>query len=764
MKTLDTPIEGAEKPLREIAVLFARAAAPEVAKITAIRVLEQKIAEAERKSRDATEASQTASRAAEAANADAARAAAEEAPGEPSKSGLFGAIALGLVLTIAGFVIPKLPGVARVLPLMIGAVLVFVMLRKHRAAVAAANAERARIAAEQSRTSGVASRAAETAKGARSASEAATAELARLKSEHAKAPRPRAMEGIGRAYLPLRTIDLVGQTVAVDESGCFETVACKLPDFSADEARLGRVEAAIAAARATPVLLAPTQVRGESVGALFGEEAMLAGAVEDMVSLLKGIPVIDERLRLIPNNAQVARLLAGAKSSAHAPLPGVRIVSRAAESDQRSLGRMVALATKLRGAGGAVSKRIEGLFDELDKLLDVYRDKRTLALSQIHDRLIWAMSRTAWSHTTFYCPKTNLVPEYLSHRLGFTIEEAHLTNQAELLKALHADEEIGHRMASDPNIARKLTDAYNGIDEVTYELKKQEAIVEAPEDKNDAAQFTVKARAVNICRALRQQLDQYVLQYRAALSHALTGRTSQVYELSPQSRLYYDPKTDTWSSPVAKTTYRDLKEVGMGAVLAMRDQLLIPMWNHLWTEKADFRRSEMFRTNEQLLRMSEKESEKLLQVSAQFKDDMRMVRENILDASAELESKVHQINDTMAGLQTMGLLSPQQLTDIERRVKSSFSGEILGIKRHAESKEFLLALEPQAQAERRGTSADPIQTVSGPALFFKPTETSLDMKPKLAADKNEAKALPNAVEAVASPAPLRRPAVAARKG
>ncbi len=762
MKTLDTPIEGAEKPLREIAVLFARAAAPEVAKITAIRRLEKTIADADRRARETVEASQAAQRAAEAASAAAARAASEDPPGEPPKSGLIGAVAVALVLTIAGFVIPKLPGLVRVLPLLIGAGLVFVTLRKHRAAVDAANAERARIAAEKSRSSAEASRAAETARGARSASEAAAAEVTRLKGEHAKAPRPRALEGIGRAYLPLRTMDLLGQTIAIDESGCFETVPCKLPDFSADEDRLNRIGVAIAAARATPVLLAPTEVRGESVGALYGEEAMLAGAVEDMVRLLKGIPVIDEQLRLIPNHAQVARLLATAANSGQAPLPGVRIVSREAARDRKSLARMVVLAQKLRGSGGALSKRIEGLFDELGGLLDTYRDKRTAALSQVHDRLLWAMSRTAWAHTTYYCPKTNLVPEYLSHRLGFTIEEAHLRNQAELLKALHSDEEIGHRMASEPEIGRKLTDAYNGIDEVTYELKKQEAIVEAPEDQNDPAQFTIKARAVNICRALRQQLEQYVLQYRAALNHALTGRTSQAFELSPQSRLYYDPKTDTWSSPVAKTTYRDLKEVGMGAVLAMKDQLLVPMWNHLWTEKADFRRSEMFRTNEQLLRMSEKESEKLLQVSSQFKDDMRMVRENILDASAELESKVHQINDTMNGLQTMGLMSPQQLSDIERRVKSSFSGEILHIKRHAESKEFLLALEPQAQAERRGTSADPIQVISGPALFFKPAERPAEMQPKLVSDKDEVKALPTSVEAGAPP--LKKPARAGRKG
>ena len=43
--------------------------------------------------------------------------------------------------------------------------------------------------------------------------------------------------------------------------------------------------------------------------------------------------------------------------------------------------------------------------------------------------------------------------------------------------------------------------------------------------------------------------------------------------------------------------------------------LMIPLWEHLWTEKADFRKSELFRTNEEMRRMTEKESEKLIDIA-----------------------------------------------------------------------------------------------------------------------------------------------------
>jgi hypothetical protein len=723
MKTLGAPIEGAEDIYREWAVMLARTAEPEVRKVREQRLLKALVAELEATQMAHAKALTEASATEKKATAARDRAHAEEPPAPPGATLLLtGGVAAVAGIILAIVLMKSIPGGARYLGLLalaIGLAGAALNVVKHRRLGVIALTERARIEAERARARRAADEASQVRAKAQKALDETNANLDKQRSALAKVPKPRALEGLGRAYLPIVTMDLVGHKVAVDESGCFATERCTLPDFSADEARLRAVEKAIEAARVPPILLAPSEVRGESVAALYGEEALLSRAVEDMVTLLKAVPTVEASLRIIPKSAAVAKLFASA-APADQPPGGLIITSKTHASDAAAMARITELANRLRGAGGAIAARIGHLFGELEELLALYGDKRRSALSDVHERLLDAMSRTSWSHTHFYCPKTNLVPEYLSLRLGFQVEDAHTMDQATLLKRLYDDEQIGHRLASDPQIVARLTDAYNGIDELGYELRKQQAIIDAPEDKEDTSQFTVRARALNIVRALRQQLEQYVGQYRRALVHALTGRDRTSFELSPQSRLFYDPKTDTWSSPVTKATYKKREEVEMGAVLTVRDELLIPLWTHLWTEKADFRRSEMFRTNEQLLRMSEKESEKLLQVSSQFKDDMRMVRENVLTASAELESKVMQIKDTVQGLGTMGLLPLDQQRAIEQRLAQSFDSGILHIKRHAESKELLLALEPQAQAERRGTSADPIQDVTGPSLFFAP--------------------------------------------
>jgi hypothetical protein len=80
------------------------------------------------------------------------------------------------------------------------------------------------------------------------------------------------------------------------------------------------------------------------------------------------------------------------------------------------------------------------------------------------------------------------------------------------------------------------------------------------------------------------------------------------------------------SSDTIPYVYNTATMLRYGQVLKVTSDLMVPLWEHLWTEKADFRKSELFRTNESLIRMSEKESEKLIEVGNQFKADMNRYR------------------------------------------------------------------------------------------------------------------------------------------
>src|SRR6185312_10039055 len=94
-----------------------------------------------------------------------------------------------------------------------------------------------------------------------------------------------------------------------------------------------------------------------------------------------------------------------------------------------------------------------------------------------------------------------------------------------------------------------------------------------------------------------------------------------------------------------------------GSVIKAYSDLMIPLWEHLWTEKADFRKSELFRTNESMIRMSEKESEKLINVADQFRADMRTVRENVYLIESDLKSKYSEIISFRDSMGRLGLLS-----------------------------------------------------------------------------------------------------------
>ena len=146
---------------------------------------------------------------------------------------------------------------------------------------------------------------------------------------------------------------------------------------------------------------------------------------------------------------------------------------------------------------------------------------------------------------------------------------------------------------------------------------------------------------------------------------------------------------------------------------------MMPLWNHLWTEKDDLRKQEIFRTNESLQRMSEKESEKLVNIGDQYRSDMRPVRENLIKAAAEAENKTSQLFDTIQGLADIGLLSAEDGDKARREIEDRLGGDLAQSKRRAENKELLLTQEPQAQVLRREGAVDPVSMFMSPDALFR---------------------------------------------
>jgi len=153
-------------------------------------------------------------------------------------------------------------------------------------------------------------------------------------------------------------------------------------------------------------------------------------------------------------------------------------------------------------------------------------------------------------------------------------------------------------------------------------------------------------------------------------------------------------------------------------VLRTDVDLLIPLWEHLWTEKADFRKSEHFRTNESIQRMSEKEGEKIKQIGYQFQGDLREVRSNMFLAKADVVSKLRELEEYEEGVKELGLMDENQLARLQsttsqlEAVSQETSGDASGY-------EQILMLEPKNQLLRRQSKVhDPIDVIKSPDLLI----------------------------------------------
>ncbi len=225
-------------------------------------------------------------------------------------------------------------------------------------------------------------------------------------------------------------------------------------------------------------------------------------------------------------------------------------------------------------------------------------------------------------------------------------------------------------------------------------------------------------QSVGRTRALTDQIEQTVLEFRAHLREAVTGNPQPVLELSREARLYKDPDEPIWTCAACRTEFSDIQIFNLGRLIKIKDELIFPIWQHLWTEKDEFRKKEVFETNRELQELATREAEALRGIADQYLADLRDVRRALLDASLEGDTKRQQLAATLDGLLSVKVLTQEEF---EKRIAAmgSEGNEIDGHKRHAEGKEDLMNAEPEAQVLRRPTAVDPMNVVSSPSVLFK---------------------------------------------
>ena len=509
-----------------------------------------------------------------------------------------------------------------------------------------------------------------------------------------------------RVAFPISGKIILGKSTLLDESGLFESASLETIDLSAIQSDMEAITSKIEAIRNVPVLLSPAAVAhdNDAINVLYGEESVLQSLVGEFTNAVGQIRDVELKLPLIPNTNFLAQIYQKGQyqESGYESSQVVDIQSSVVGAGK--LEEFVKQVNATKEFGAKVLVQLKGTFESLQGICESYSAARSTSINAVHSKLFEVLNKASWCSKRFYCPRTIQSPLYLQDVLNIHPEDAHKLDFDELMKNLTSDPIIDNRVKEKPEFSDVLYATHQAI----YDLKGNIDFDEIgnPVDLGERPAF------------VQDQYQEALVRFRRALSVVMTGSANPILNFSKEAEMYYEPDVDEWRSDAVPYVYDTPSIMRYGQVLKVTSDVLVPLWEHLWTEKADFRKSELFRTNESLIRMSEKESEKLLEVGNQFKADMRTVRENIYLLESDLSSKCDELIGFRDGMNALGLLSDRQkayLTDEKLKALSLGNQSVLG---EGEDYETLLGMEPKVQAERRGAVNDPIDFVRTPDLLI----------------------------------------------
>jgi hypothetical protein len=502
----------------------------------------------------------------------------------------------------------------------------------------------------------------------------------------------------------LTSSSIAGHNVLLDASGSYEPTKLKTVDVSALAAGLADISGDLNALKDIPPLLSPDrrEAEGNPIYQLFGEESRLHDLVSDFTVNLGKLRDVELGLPLIPRDSALVRRLEAGELTVASEKPVIAVLEPG--ESQKALDSFGAEVGRSKEQGLAVFEELRGVFGGLENACRSYANARTTSVNVIHQNLLEVLNRATWCSRRFYCPRSIVSPKYLEDLLAIDIDRAYVLSLDDLIERLRSDTEITKRLDAKPELEEQLTDSYYSVQEFL-----------------GGVAFDDEGKLVydeSMPRHMRNQFEESVKRLTNVLRKVMTGTTYPVLNFSPSAQLFYDPESEEWSSDVSPHVYTTGDALRYGGVVKAYSDLMMPLWERLWTEKADFRKSELFRTNESMIRMSEKESEKLIEIANQFRADMRTVRENTYLIEADLRSKFSEITNFRDGMDRLGLLSD--------RVKANISDEnlstvILGDSSMvtADRYETLLGTMPQSQAENRGTVQDPIDVIREPDALIR---------------------------------------------
>jgi len=518
---------------------------------------------------------------------------------------------------------------------------------------------------------------------------------------------------VARVGFPIRRAQLVGFEALVDLSATLPAIELSTIDLSRMGTKLQTVSTDAKNVAAVPVLLAPSsQMTSDAVERLYGEEDHLRTLVDRYVETLSEIDDVKIRLPLVPAQSEIARRMRTADST---DLPDKSMVLLQADlSEVNKVAGFVSQVNAAKAIGESVLSELRSTIQVLQNACQSYSDARSTSINYMHAQVFEVLNKGSWCSKRFYCPRSILAPQYLQAQLQIEIAEAHELPLDDLMQRLKSDPVIARRIEEQREIAELLKKSYEAVKVFSSDRRVQTMVASGAEG--------VTAEPI---ADIQDQYEESVKHFRIVLLRAITGSTTPLLAFSSEARLFYDPEMEEWSSDVAPYTYTTADVRQFGQVLKVHTDLLFPLWERLWAEKADFRKSELFRTNESLNRMIEKESEKLIEIGNQFRADMRPVRENVYLIESDLKARtdeLRQFRDTMGELGVLSTRQAERLSEERLQQRAMADVPLLDL---AAKFEFALMSAPEMQAQLRGTERDPVDIARVPDVLISYSEDGM---------------------------------------
>ena len=503
---------------------------------------------------------------------------------------------------------------------------------------------------------------------------------------------------IGNVRFGLEFEEVAEKNILLDVSGVHSETELKAVDVSEIQEGLSGISDEVKSLLIIPPLLSKNDESIEDpINQLFGEENDLQKLVGEFTVNLGKLKDFSLKLPMIKSsNILVHRILAEEFNKID---DDNAIIFSGEKKSNKEIKEFVKQLSDNQNDVISVFAELNDVYQDLENACNLYSDARTTSINIIHNNLIEVLNRSAWCSRRFYCPRTIVSPAYLEDLIGVNPKNAFLLSLDDLLIKLSSDEQISKRLNDQPDLQKQLIDAYYSVQDFSMDLTFDE-------NGNRANQITRP-------RHIEDQLKESLKRFNNVLSKIMTGSTYPVLNFSSESQLYFNPDDDEWFSDLIPYKYSTPDILKYGGVVKAHSDLMIPLWEHLWTEKADFRKSELFRTNESMIRMSEKESEKLIEIGNQFRADMRTVREHVYHIESDLQSKHMELVSFRDGMDMLGLLSDRSKESVtDEKIMTMLVGESSLPK--MERYETLLGGLPISEAEARGAVYDPIDIIKEP--------------------------------------------------